>query len=119
MTVTQVKIYYADFDGDGYGNGASGVAEVCVAPPGYVGNNGDCNDNNESIHPGTTEICGNGIDDDCDGQTDETCGSPDNDRDGFTIAQGDCNDNNATIHPGATEICGKWSYDDDCDRANG
>jgi len=114
MYVTQIKIYYADMDGDGYGNGASGVAEACVAPAGYVISNGDCDDNNASIHPGTTEICGNSLDDDCDGQTDEACGSPDNDSDGYTIAQGDCNDNSAAIHPGATEVCNN-SIDDDCD----
>jgi hypothetical protein len=114
MAVTTIITYYADLDGDGYGNGASGVAEACIAPTGYVPNNGDCDDNNASVHPGSTEICGNGIDDDCDGQTDEACGSPDNDGDGYTVTQGDCNDNNTAVHPGATEVCGN-GIDDDCD----
>ena len=104
---------YPDADGDGYGRSSGGFIS-CAIPAGYVANNTDCNDNNAAINPGATEICGNGIDDDCDGQTDETCGSPDNDSDGYTLAEGDCNDNNASIHPGATEVCGN-SIDDDCD----
>jgi hypothetical protein len=34
---------------------------------GYTENQGDCNDSNASIHPGATEICGDGIDQDCNG----------------------------------------------------
>lgn len=67
-----VNTYYADSDGDGYGNtSVSIMSDVAVA--GYVLNNTDCNDNNASVHPGATEICGNGIDDNCNGFVDENC----------------------------------------------
>ena len=39
---------------------------------GYTENEGDCNDDNPNVNPGQTEICGDGIDQDCDGD-DETC----------------------------------------------
>jgi len=49
-----------DLDGDGY------IAESC-------GGN-DCNDDNGSINPGADEICGDLIDNNCDGTIDEGCG---------------------------------------------
>ena len=60
------------FDGSGQANQVS----IDNDGDGYTENQGDCNDYNASIHPGATEICGDGIDQDCDG-SDEIC-SPSN-----------------------------------------
>jgi hypothetical protein len=69
-----VVTYYRDQDGDGFGD-ESQVQSSCSAVPGYVSQAGDCNDNDANVKPGTTEVCGNSIDDDCDGQVDEGCTS--------------------------------------------
>lgn len=50
-----------DMDGDGYFD----IANVC----GEL----DCDDSDDQINPGQKEICGNLIDDDCDGLVDEDC----------------------------------------------
>ena len=71
LTITASTVYYADVDGDGYGNAAATSNSCNGAPSGYVAQAGDCNDNNLSIYPGATEVCGNGIDDNCDGNVDE------------------------------------------------
>ena len=46
---------------------------------GYTTCNGDCDDGNAAIHPGAPEICGDLIDNNCDGKVDEGCGC------GYTI----------------------------------
>jgi hypothetical protein len=75
MAVNNLLTFYRDLDGDGYGNTNSGPTQACVAPVGYVRSGTDCNDNNSSVKPGATEICDNGIDDNCNGLVDEGCTS--------------------------------------------
>lgn len=94
---------------------------------GYSDNNGDCNDNNGAINPGVAEICGDAIDNDCDGAPpDEGCNGDvlvDDDGDGYcegplpctdpSKQTGDCDDNSPSVHPGATEFCAD-SVDSNC-----
>ncbi len=63
-------IWYADADGDGYGN-ASASVQSCTQPSAFVVNSTDCNDSNSAIYPNATEIA-NGLDDDCDGVVDDS-----------------------------------------------
>jgi hypothetical protein len=62
-------LFFIDEDGDGFG--ASDEISACEAPEGYAGNDSDCDDSNEEVHPGATEIC-DGINNDCDASTSET-----------------------------------------------
>jgi len=61
--------YYIDADADSFGNAAVKILS-CTRPSGFVSDSTDCNDANANIHPGATEICNNGVDDNCDGLID-------------------------------------------------
>ena len=95
-----------DADGDGHY-----TKDSCKTP------NDDCNDSDNTIYPGATELCDE-KDNDCDGEIDEGC-CEDKDGDGHyrkcdTCPQGDDPaDDDPTVYPGAPELCdGK---DNDCD----
>ncbi|MFN3200158.1 MAG: MopE-related protein [Bradymonadia bacterium] len=80
---------------------------------GYSTELGDCNDGDPTINPLADEICGDGIDQDCNG-SDLVCGEEDGDGDGVSVSAGDCDDANPRVFPGGTEICGD-GIDQDCD----
>ena len=135
--VTGTSTWYIDYDGDGFGSD-SFTQDACEASEGWVADQDDCDDTDESIHPDATEIC-NELDDNCDGAVDDDDSGLDSsttstwyadlDGDGFgnpsatsqSCAAGadqvadntDCDDGDADIHPDATETCNGW--DDDCD----
>ena len=131
---TGCKIYYRDFDGDGWGDSAE--SKCLCSPSGIykVLKGGDCDDTNKTVNAGTPETC-NGQDDDCDGTIDEDtqdCETYfyDGDLDGYGLTDdhqclcapgqgytatigGDCNDSLSFVHPGVQEVCN--GDDDDCD----
>jgi hypothetical protein len=96
----ETSSWYQDNDGDGYGDVTS-YLEACYQPTGYVADNTDCDDTDATINPGATETYYDGIDQNCDGLSDN-----DADGDGYDSADHggtDCDDFDATIYPGATE----------------
>ncbi len=118
--------WWADIDLDKFGGGLPKC--LCGPGNGYTANvGGDCNDTNAKMNPGLKEICGNLIDDNCNGTQNDLNAEgskefyTDVDGDkwgklpskflcfgaGATTAEkpGDCNDLNATTFPGAPEIC--------------
>ena len=110
----------ADLDGDG-----DGFTELT----------NDCDDTDPNIHPDATEVCGNGKDDNCNGEMDElgatsgrvwyadvdgdgygtdaytveSCARPE----GYVERKWDCDEGNPLINPAAAEICD--GEDNDCD----
>ena len=125
--------YYADTDGDGFGDAGSALGACDGQPVDYVTDNTDCDDNESAMYPGNTEVC-DGLDNDCNGLLDD--GQPttdwyvDLDADGFgndgnVVNQfcspgsdwveqgGDCDDGLANVNPSAEEVCD--GLDNDCD----
>ncbi len=124
------SVYYADADGDGYGDPNS-TTYTCSRPEGYVPVPNDCDDADASVWPGAAELC-DGKDQDCDEEIDEGVTSlyyVDADGDGYgdpgqttPSCEGlpgssddptDCDDADPLEHPGAEEHCD--GEDDDCD----
>ena len=126
---------YEDVDGDSYRTSSTvpSADDDCTdsgeAPSSMA--SGDCDDSDASINPGATELVGDEVDQDCDGE--ELC-YMDADRDDYRtattltsgdtdcsdageatsgLASGDCDDFDAAVNPGATEVCN--GVDDDCD----
>lgn len=66
--------YYADADGDTYGDDTMSVTQ-CDLPSGYTVDNTDCDDVEPLVNPSEVEVCNDGLDNDCSGDAPE-CGLP-------------------------------------------
>jgi len=130
--------WWGDTDGDGFGN-PDDEQTSCEQPSGFVADDSDCDDGDYSVNPASSEWCGDGIDNDCDGSTDEdeAADAPtwyeDADGDGYgDLARPqracqqpsgfvdnflDCDDSDAAISPDAEET---WydGLDANCDGAS-
>ncbi|MEH6582748.1 MAG: CAP domain-containing protein [Halioglobus sp.] len=82
--------YFRDVDGDGFGVTA-GAIESLEPVDGYVKNDRDCDDNNDSISPAAKEEF-DAVDNDCDGLTDEGFTAREYYRDIDGDGYGDAND---------------------------
>jgi hypothetical protein len=72
LSILVSTTFFADADMDGFGGSSS--QQLC-APSGIysVTNTDDCDDTDSLIHPGASEICYNGIDENCNGMFDDSC----------------------------------------------
>jgi hypothetical protein len=137
--------YFRDRDGDGAGDPGDAVI-ACDAPPGFVTDDGDCDDADPAVRPDGAERC-NGLDDDCDGRIDDDAADAtpwftDADGDGFgdptqvtyacqppagavgndvdcndgTATEGDCAAGTFCSHAGRCLPAGACGDSRDCDR---
>jgi hypothetical protein len=107
LTVSEMIQWFdlIDYDGDG-----------------YTMNEGDCNDNDPSINPGATDICNDGIDQDCDGEDAVcTCTPGDPCEDGNFCTLDDYYDDECNCIPGPDMDCddGDPTTIDLCDSQTG
>ena len=130
--------FYVDADADTHGaEGTSDVVLACEQPEGYALEADDCDDANKLTNPSAREVCGDGIDNDCNDLIDgadgagrdvdfwvdadgDTYGDPLNywgkacdNPGGLSTLDTDCDDADASVNPGVAEV---WydGVDADC-----
>jgi hypothetical protein len=110
--------YWPDGDGDGYGYMRAEPTKSALGPLGWVPNNLDCNDHDDTVSPGRVENCHTvGKDDDCDGLMEEDGAAgctpwwSNADDDGDGVGRGEANECSCT--PPADAITEGPDCDDD------
>ncbi len=139
-SATDALPWYADQDGDGFGD-PNAVELACETPgTGYLSDNTDCDDAASGVFPGAEETC-DGVDNNCDSFVDEDAATDaltfyaDADADGYgdsastldncdavapsgyVASSDDCDDQATAVNPGATEVCDALDTDEDCSGA--
>lgn len=126
----QSKKWYHDHDNDGEGSAIWSKTQVNKPKQG-VDNKLDCNDDDPLINTKAVEICGDSVDNNCNGLIDEgllkffvdvdldgfgnkvmsvkACEKPE----GYVQDSTDCNDNDRNINPISGEVCDQ--VDNNCD----
>ena len=98
-------LWYADADGDNFGNPEDSAC-LCEPAGPYVCDNGDdCDDEDPEVNPEAPEMC-DGLDNDCDGQTDE----------GFNVGEPCGHSNEGQCVMGMT-ACNPWGTGTECQGA--
>ncbi len=121
----EVAWFYADRDGDGYGDEVSpydvdgdGAGDAVCAQaslPGWTTVAGDCDDGAASVHPGATERCdAYDLDEDCDGLADDADGSATGQASWFWDDDGDGYGSSASV-AACDQPYGAVANSDDCD----
>ena len=129
--------WFADEDGDGFGDLTSAV-DACEVPDGYVESSEDCDDGDPEINPDGLETC-DGVDSNCSGDESDASDADayfeDLDGDGYGDSASilmacsdpgaawvpydeDCDDTDPEVSPSAVETCNNF-LDDDCDGSAG
>jgi len=72
----QGSLYFADQDGDGFGDPALPIRSCSGLPPGFVDNDQDCDDSQAGVNPSASELPCDGIDQNCNGMADDSLAPP-------------------------------------------
>lgn len=129
---------WVDADGDGWP--VADHVTACPDAPGALDNRGsgwDCDDTDPAVYPAAHDVCGNGVDENCDGIVDNPTiwytdadgdrygdasapfsGCADSAPSGFVANTTDCDDGDPAVNPDGDEVWGN-GVDDNCDGGDG